>query len=107
MPDEVPGSTGPTSTGPGSAAGLPGHPALVGPICRAAPTRLAVSDSDHARSRRWLVIGSIVVAALLAGASVALAEAGSTPAPPAHAVGTTTQVGSIEPVGSTGPVAGW
>jgi hypothetical protein len=48
-----------------------------GPICRAAPTRLA--GSGRARSRRWLLIGGIVVAGLLGGASAALAVTGASP----------------------------
>jgi hypothetical protein len=131
MPDEVPSSTGPSSTGPtrtglsstglsstglsstglsstglSGAAGIPGYPAMVGPICRAAPTRLAAPDLHHARSRRWLIVGSIVVAGLLAGASVALAEDGSAPAAPPHATRTSTHVGSVGWAGSAAPVAG-
>ena len=89
MPDEVPSSAdppGPPVGPPGPPSGPPGSPA--GPICPAAPTRLAGPDRGHAQSRRWLIVGSIVVAGLLAGASVALAGTDSTPAAPVHATST-------------------
>jgi hypothetical protein len=82
MPDEVTGRPG---FGGGSLLPPPNN---AGAICRAAPTRAtrpAMPRGARARSRRWLIICGIVVAALLAGASVALA---ATPAParnPGHA----------------------
>lgn len=78
MPDEVP-----ARRGRGGGTDAP-RPNTTGPICRAAPTRLAVRPRG-ARSRRWLIIGAIVVAALLAGASVALAATSSGRAHPGHA----------------------
>jgi hypothetical protein len=63
-----------SSAAAGREAGL-ARPDLVGPSWRAAPTRLAASG--HAWSRRWLIVVAIVVAGLLAGASVALAATGS------------------------------
>jgi hypothetical protein len=59
---------------------------MSGPICRAAPTRLAPPAPGSARSRRWLIACGIAVAALLAGASAALTSGGTSPAHPAHAV---------------------
>jgi hypothetical protein len=58
---------------------------MTGPICRAAPTRLAPPGGEHARSRRWLIVGAIAVAALLGGASAALTAADTSPTHPAHA----------------------
>jgi hypothetical protein len=52
-------------------------PDLAGPTWRAAPTRLAISGSGHAWSRRWLIVIAIVVAGLLAAASVTLTSPGS------------------------------
>jgi hypothetical protein len=60
----------------GRKAGL-ASPDLVGPTWRAAPTRLAISGSGHAWSRRWLVVIAIVVAGLLAAAAVTLTAPGS------------------------------
>jgi hypothetical protein len=62
------------------------HLIMTGPICRAAPTRLAPPGGGHARSRRWLIVGAIAVAALLGGASAALTAADTGPTHPAHAV---------------------
>jgi len=59
---------------------------MTGPICRAAPTALAHPDGGSARSRRWLIISGIAVAALLGGASAALASGGTSPVHAAHAV---------------------
>jgi hypothetical protein len=59
---------------------------MTGPICRAAPTRIAHPGRRSARSRRWLIVGAIAVAALLGGASAALTSGGTSPAHPAHAV---------------------
>jgi hypothetical protein len=80
MPDVAPGSS---RSGGRVEPPLPG---LTGPICRAAPTRLVAPDTGPGRSRRWLIVGSIVVAALLAGASVALAATGSGSTTAARAV---------------------
>jgi hypothetical protein len=79
MPDVAPGSSRPGGRGESP---LPG---LTGPICRAAPTRFVAPDTGPGRSRRWLIVGSIVVAALLAGASLALAATGSGSATAARA----------------------
>jgi hypothetical protein len=79
VPDEVTSRT--VSGEPGQA----GSPAMTGPLWRAAPTRLAVPGIRAARSRRWLIVGGVAVAALLAGASVALAATGSGPPTPVHA----------------------
>jgi hypothetical protein len=64
-----------------------GGPRLImtGPICRAAPTRIAPPGSRPARSRRWLIAGAIAVAALLGGASAALTSGDTSPAHAAHA----------------------
>jgi len=59
---------------------------MTGPICRAAPTAPAHPAGVSARSRRWLIISGIAVAALLGGASAALTSGGTTPVHPAHAV---------------------
>lgn len=59
---------------------------MTGPIGRAAPTRIAPPGGQSARSRRWLIVGTIAVAALLGGASAALTSGGTSPAHPAHAV---------------------
>lgn len=59
---------------------------MTGPICRAAPTRLAPRGGATSRSRRWLIVGAIAVAALLGGASAALTSGGTSPTRPAHAV---------------------
>ena len=59
---------------------------MTGPICRAAPTRFAPPGARPARSRRWLIVGAIAVAALLGGASAALTSGDTSPAHPAHAV---------------------
>jgi hypothetical protein len=67
---------------------------MTGPIWRAAPTRLAAPGSGRGRSRRWLIAGGIAVAALLAGASLALAATGSGPPTPVHAARTSTPAGS-------------
>jgi hypothetical protein len=58
---------------------------MTGPICRAAPTRIAPRGRGAARSRRWLIVGAIAVAALLGGASAALASADTSPTHPVHA----------------------
>lgn len=63
--------------------GRPVGPAWSGPVRRAAPTWLAPPARMRGRSRRWVIVGSLAAAGLLAGASAALAEAGS--GPPAHA----------------------
>lgn len=65
-----------------------GKPRLImtGPICRAAPTALAHPAGVPARSRRWIIISAIAVAALLGGASAALTSGGTSPVHPAHAV---------------------
>lgn len=77
MPDEV--------TDGAESEGWCDRPRLImtGPICRAAPTRIAPPGG---RSRRWLIVGAIAVAALLGGASAALTSGGTSPAHPAHAV---------------------
>jgi hypothetical protein len=59
---------------------------MTGPICRAAPTAPAHPDGGSARSRRWLIVSAIAVAALLGGASAALTSGGTSPAHPGHAV---------------------
>jgi hypothetical protein len=67
------------------------------PICRAAPTRPAAPGGAAGPSRRWLiVIAGAVTAALLAGASVALAatSAGAGPAAPVPAVTVTAAPGA-------------
>lgn len=71
MPDSPPGD------------GRTPGPAWPGPIWRAAPTWLGRPGGQPRRSRRWVVIGSLAAAALIGGASAALAEAGS--GPPVHA----------------------
>jgi hypothetical protein len=88
VPDEV---TGRTVSGEQGQAGCP---AMTGPIWRAAPTRLTAPGSGRGRSRRWLIAGGIAVAALLAGASVALAATGSGPSTPVHAARASTPAGS-------------
>ena len=67
MPDQVPGGA------------RRGCTRSVGwPIGRAAPTRPAVPGVAAPRSRRWLVVlAGLIAAALLAGASVALAATSS------------------------------
>lgn len=59
---------------------------MTGPICRAAPTALAHPGGRSARSRWWLIVSGIAVAALLGGASAALTSGNTSPAHPAHAV---------------------
>jgi hypothetical protein len=87
-----------------------GAPAVPGPLWRAAPTRLAAPGFAHGRSRRWLiVVGGVVVAGLLAGASVALAATGSGPPTPVHAARASTPAGSAAQSGGHGrgiPVTG-
>jgi hypothetical protein len=57
---------------------LPDEVNYHGPICRAAPTRLAFPGAARGRKRRWAaVIAGIAATALLAGASVALAATAS------------------------------
>jgi hypothetical protein len=56
------------------------------PIGRAAPTRLAGPVSRGSRSRRPIMVGAAIVAALLAGASVSLAATASAPPAAAHSV---------------------
>ena len=73
MPDQVPDRARPGSDVP---------------IGRAAPTRLTVPGAPAGPSRRWLlVLAAGIIAALLAGASVALTatSSGSGPAAPVPA----------------------
>ena len=63
-----------------------GYPA---PICRAAPTRVAGPGGAAGVSRRWLIVIVTVIAALLAGAAVALAATSSGRGPAAPAPGAT------------------
>jgi hypothetical protein len=88
MPDEVPGGTG---SGVGDDPPLP---AITGPIWRAAPTPLATAGWKTARARRWLIVVAIVVAVLLAGASLALTQSGPARSSRAHAAGPTTSAGA-------------
>jgi hypothetical protein len=97
----------------GSAAfgeeGQPSRAALDTPLWRAAPTWLAAPGGPVARSRRWLIVGGIVVAGLLAGASVALASTESGPPAPVHAVRASTPTASAAPSSGSGreaPAAG-
>jgi hypothetical protein len=102
MPDEVTSRTVP-------GAGPRRLSAMTGPIWRAAPTRLAAPGSGRSRSRRWLIAGGIAVAALLAGASLALAATGSGPPTPVHAARASTPAGSAAQSGGLGrriPVTG-
>jgi hypothetical protein len=96
MPDEVTGSAG-----SGEEDGL-ARSGKSSPIWRAAPTRLSAPGRAPARSRRWLIIGGIVVAALLAGASAALAGTGSKPSAPAHAARAAAPADSAVPPGGVG-----
>jgi hypothetical protein len=80
------------------------------PICRAAPTRPAAPVGAAGPSRRWLiVIAGGVTAALLAGASVALAAtsasagSGSGPAAPVPAATATATPGAGSGSGLSDP----
>src|ERR1017187_8321829 len=92
MPDDVTGSAAFREEDQQSRA------VLDSPLWRAAPTRLAAPGGAVARSRRWLIVGGIVVAGLLAGASVALTSTESGPPPaPVHAVRASTPTASATP----------
>lgn len=54
----------------------PSSPPWTGPICRAAPCHLAPAMGARRRSRAWLIAVTLLVAALLAVASLALTTAG-------------------------------
>jgi hypothetical protein len=95
MPDEVAGSAAFREEEQLSQA------AAAAPFWRAAPTRLATPGGPVARSRRWLIVGGVAVAGLLAGASVALASTAAGPPVPVHAVPASTPSAPAVPAGGT------